>query len=84
MMAREDGEEIGRLTILDNQDPNDIMYKWSKSYDLEKRYMLNDIDIECEKDVLKCNRNMLVIKLVSINSPEGDFVGIFQVRLRPS
>ena len=35
MMAREDGEEIGRLAILDNQEPADTVYKWSKTYDLD-------------------------------------------------
>ena len=28
MMAREDGEDIGRLAILDNQEPADIVYEW--------------------------------------------------------
>ena len=30
MMVREDGEDIGRLAILDNQEPADIVYEWQK------------------------------------------------------
>ena len=81
MMVREDGEEIGRLAILYNQEPADIVYEWSKTYDLDKGYMLDVIDTVCEEEELECNRNIPVIKSVPINSPEGDFVRVFQVRL---
>ena len=37
---------------------------------------MNVIDTVCEEEGLKCNRNMPVIKLVPINSLEGDFVGL--------
>ena len=57
------------------------MYKWSKKHDSEKGYILDVIDKVCEKEVLKCNCNMPVIKSVPINFPEGNFVGIFQIRL---
>ena len=77
MMAREDGEDIGRLAILDNQEPADIVYEWSKTYDLDKVYMLDAIDTVCEEEGLKDNRNNPVIKSVPINSLEGDFVGVF-------
>ena len=81
MMTREDREDIRRLTILDNQDLTDFVYGWSKTYDLEKFYMLDVIDKVCEEEELKYNRNMPVIKLVPINYPEGNFVGLFQVWL---
>ena len=41
MMAREDGEDIGRLAILDNQEPSNIVYEWSKTYGLDKGYILD-------------------------------------------
>ena len=43
--------------------------------------MLDAIDTVCEEEGLKGNRNNPVIKSVPINSLEGDFVGLFQVRL---
>ena len=49
MMAREDGEEIGRLAILDNHEPVEIVYEWSKNYDSDEGYMLNVIDTVCEE-----------------------------------
>ena len=36
MMAREDGYYIVHLAILDNQEPSDIVYEWSKTYDLDE------------------------------------------------
>ena len=38
--------------------------------------MLYVIDIVCEEELLKWNRNMPVIKLVPINPPEGDFLAL--------
>ena len=83
-MAREDGEEIGCLAILDNQEPPNIMYEWPKTYYLDEVYMLDVIDRVCKEEELKFNCNLPANKSVPINSQEGVFLGLFQVRLRPS
>ena len=49
IMDREDGEEIGCLAILENQEPTNIVYQWSKTQDLEKGCMLDIIDTVCEE-----------------------------------
>ena len=44
MISREDGEEITRLAIQENQEPANILYECSKTYDLDKVYILDVID----------------------------------------
>lgn len=80
-ITKEDGSFISTLTVFENEEPADKVYRWCQDNNLNLVYMENIINTVCESDLVICHRREPVYFSIPISGPEGERIDTFQIKV---
>lgn len=80
IFKRENGSRFDPLTIYENEEPADKVYKFCQNEN-SLEYYDGIIGIVCDSDGVKCSRREPVYFSISITGADGDYVDTFQIKV---
>mmetsp|Transcript_1324 Transcript_1324/g.2858 ORF Transcript_1324/g.2858 Transcript_1324/m.2858 type:complete len:850 (+) Transcript_1324:50-2599(+) len=76
-----DGSPIGTLTIYENEEPVDKVYRWSQENSVPFGNMESILDAVCESELTICNRREPVYFSIPISGPDGGIVNTLELKV---
>ena len=67
------------LTIYENEEPADKVYRWLQDNKVSTGYLSNIMDSVCDSDLVICNRREPVYFSIPISGPDGAYVNTLEL-----
>ena len=77
----QDGSPINTLTIYENEEPADKVYRWCQENNVAIGFMDRIMDAVCGSELTICNRREPVYFSIPISGPDGGYVNTLQLKV---
>ncbi|KAL3795817.1 hypothetical protein ACHAW5_004767 [Stephanodiscus triporus] len=76
-----DGSHINVLTIKENEEPADAVYRWCQENNVGIRFMESIMNAVCGSELVVCKRREPVYFSIPISGPDGKYVNTLELKV---
>lgn len=75
------GSQINTLTINENEEPADVVYRWCQENNVGIRFMDSIMNAVCDSELVICKRREPVYFSIPISGPDGKYVNTLELKV---